>query len=94
MLQIIRKGDKTTHGGSVLTSSETMKFGGIGVAREGDKVSCPVPGHGPTTIVEGNPDYLDHGIPVAFHGHKCACGACNGIWQNAAEHGAPGQWPA
>ncbi|MCD8731326.1 PAAR domain-containing protein [Klebsiella pneumoniae] len=42
MLQIIRKGDKTTHGGSVLTASETMKFGGIGVARKGDKVSCPV----------------------------------------------------
>lgn len=29
MLQIIRKGDKTTHGGSVLTASETMKFGGL-----------------------------------------------------------------
>ncbi len=43
MLQIIRKGDKTTHGGSVLTASDTMKFGGIGVARKGDKVSCPVP---------------------------------------------------
>lgn len=42
MLQIIRKGDKTTHGGSVLTASETMKFGGIGVARKGDKVSCPI----------------------------------------------------
>ena len=51
MLQIIRKGDKTSHGGSVLTASETMKFGGIGVARKGDKVSCPVPGHGPTTII-------------------------------------------
>ena len=51
MLQIIRKGDKTTHGGSVLTASETMKFGGIGVARKGDKVSCPVPGHGPTTAL-------------------------------------------
>ncbi|BBV29948.1 hypothetical protein STW0522CIT19_14370 [Citrobacter freundii] len=29
MLQIIRKGDKTTYGGSVLTASETMKFGAI-----------------------------------------------------------------
>ncbi|MCE0828750.1 PAAR domain-containing protein [Buttiauxella sp. A2-C2_NF] len=74
MLNIIRKGDKTTHGGSVLTGSEKMKFGGIGVARKGDKVSCPVDGHGSTTIVEGNPNYLDNGIPVAFHGHKCACG--------------------
>ena len=43
MLQIIRKGDKTTHGGSVLTASETMKFGGIGVARKGESV---LPGSG------------------------------------------------
>jgi uncharacterized Zn-binding protein involved in type VI secretion len=74
MLPFIRKGDKTTHGGQVLTGSETMLVGGIGVARKGDQVSCPKEGHGPTTIVEGNPDYLDHDIPVAFHGHKCACG--------------------
>lgn len=74
MLAIVRIGDKTTHGGAVLTGSCTMKFGGIGVARKGDKVSCPKEVHGPTTIVEGNPDYLDQGVPVAFHGHKCGCG--------------------
>ena len=74
MLPIIRIGDKTTHGGSVLTGSGTMKFGGVGVARKGDNVSCPKDGHGPTTIVEGNPNYLDQGVPVAFQGHKCACG--------------------
>lgn len=74
MLGIIRIGDKTTHGGAVQSGSETMIFGSIGVARKGDKVSCPIEGHGPTTIVEGNPDYLDNGIPVAFHGHKCGCG--------------------
>ena len=34
MLKIIRKGDKATHGGSVLTASATMKFGGIGAARK------------------------------------------------------------
>ncbi|HAS0843534.1 TPA: PAAR domain-containing protein, partial [Enterobacter hormaechei subsp. xiangfangensis] len=21
-----------------------------------------------------NPNYLDNGIPVAFHGHRCGCG--------------------
>lgn len=74
MQGIIRIGDKTTHGGVVLVGSATMIFAGIGVARKGDAVSCPQPGHGVTTIIEGNPDYLDHGIPVAFHGHKCGCG--------------------
>ncbi|MFU9139249.1 PAAR domain-containing protein [Erwinia tasmaniensis] len=74
MQGIIRIGDKPTHGGAVQSGSSTMIFGGIGVARKGDKVSCPQPGHGPTTITDGHPDYLDNGIPVAFHGHKCACG--------------------
>lgn len=74
MLAIVRIGDKTTHGGAVLTGFCTMKFGGIGVARKGDKVSCPKDGYGSTPIIEGNPNYLDQGIPVAFHGHKCGCG--------------------
>lgn len=74
MQGIIRIGDKTTHDGSVLAGSVDMIFGGIGVARKGDKVSCPIEGHGPTSIAEGNPDYLDNGIPVAFHGHRCSCG--------------------
>ncbi|YBF82973.1 PAAR domain-containing protein [Klebsiella pneumoniae] len=54
--------------------SSNMKFGGIGVARLGDPVSCPIKGHGPTVIAEGHPTFSDHGIPVAFHGHRCACG--------------------
>lgn len=52
MQGIIRLGDKTIHGGAVLSCSTTMFFGDIGVARKGDRVSCPE--HGGTTIVEGN----------------------------------------
>jgi uncharacterized Zn-binding protein involved in type VI secretion len=74
MKGIIRIGDKTTHGGQVLSGSSKMKFAGIGVARVGDPVSCPINGHGPTTIIEGHPTIKDNGAPVAFHGHKCACG--------------------
>ncbi|MCU8820529.1 PAAR domain-containing protein [Klebsiella quasipneumoniae] len=55
-------------------ASSNMKFCGIGVARLGDPVSCPIKGHGPTVIAEGHPTFSDHGIPVAFHGHRCACG--------------------
>ncbi|NUT78859.1 PAAR domain-containing protein [Pseudomonas sp. C1C7] len=71
---IIRIGDKTTGGGRVLSGSSNMKFGDIGVAREGDPVRCPVPGHGHTVIAEGNPAFCDNGVPVAFDGHRCACG--------------------
>jgi uncharacterized Zn-binding protein involved in type VI secretion len=74
MQGIIRIGDKTTGGGTVLTGSKYMKFGGIGAARQGDAVDCPKPGHGRTTITEGNPRFRDGGVPVAFDGHACACG--------------------
>lgn len=76
MKGVIRLGDKTNHGGSVLTASNNVTVRGKGVARIGDSVSCPKKGHGPTTIVEGDPNITDQGIPIAFDGHKCACG-CN-----------------
>lgn len=71
---IIRIGDKTTGGGTVITGSITMQFGGVGVAREGDPVDCPVPGHGRSVIAEGHSAFRDNGVPVAFDGHRCACG--------------------
>lgn len=74
MKGIIRVGDKNSSGGCVLSGSVKMKFNGIGVARLGDPVSCPVIGHGPTVIAEGHPTFRDNGIPVAFNGHRCACG--------------------
>lgn len=74
MRNVIRIGDKTSGGGTVLSGSTTMIFRGIGAARQGDPVDCPVPGHGRTVISEGHPRFRDHGVPVAFHGHRCACG--------------------
>ncbi|WP_095942091.1 PAAR domain-containing protein [Pseudomonas sp. ACN8] len=74
MKNIIRIGDKTTGGGTVQSGSTVMVFRGIGAARQGDPVDCPVPGHGRTVIAEGHPVFRDNGVPVAFHGHRCACG--------------------
>jgi uncharacterized Zn-binding protein involved in type VI secretion len=74
MKGIIRIGDKTTGGGVVLSGSPGLIFDGIGVARVGDPVSCPLPGHGRTVIAEGHPTFRDNGISVAFQGHLCACG--------------------
>ena len=74
MKGIIRTGDTHTGGGKVLRGSSNMKFGGIGVARLGDPVSCPIKVHVPSVFAEGHPTFSDHGIPVAFHGHRCACG--------------------
>ncbi|WP_150672544.1 PAAR domain-containing protein [Pseudomonas fluorescens] len=74
MKNIIRIGDKTTGGGTVQSGSTVMIFRGIGAARQGDPVTCLVPGHGRTVIAEGHPGFRDNGVPVAFHGHRCACG--------------------
>ncbi|MGA9664511.1 MAG: PAAR domain-containing protein [Pseudomonas alloputida] len=74
MKGVIRVCDVTSGGGVVLFGSIILQFGGIGVAREGDPVSCPVPGHGRTVIAEGHPAFRDNGLPVAFDGHRCACG--------------------
>ncbi|QQE82238.1 PAAR domain-containing protein [Pseudomonas putida] len=74
MRGVMRVGDRTIEGGTVLAGSSSMRFGGTHVAREGDPVSCPVPGHGRTVIAEGHSAFRDNGVPVAFDGHRCACG--------------------
>ena len=74
MRRVIRLGDPTSHGGRVLSASGTYVFFGKPVARMGDKVSCPIPGHGVVTIVEGDPDWTDNGKPVVLEGHHCSCG--------------------
>ncbi|NNA00396.1 PAAR domain-containing protein [Pseudomonas lundensis] len=74
MRGIIRIGDFTTGGGIVLTGSTAMKFSGIGVARQGDLVFCPIPGHGLNAIAIGHSAFKDEGRYIAFLGHFCLCG--------------------
>ena len=74
MKGVIRVGDRTLGGGTVLAGSNSMRFGGVYAARDGDPVCCPVPGHGRTVIAEGHFAFRDNGVPVAFDGHRCACG--------------------
>lgn len=45
------------------------------LARVGDLCSCPLPGHGSCSIVEGDPHWTIDGVPVALEGHHTACGA-------------------
>jgi uncharacterized Zn-binding protein involved in type VI secretion len=73
---LIVVGDKTSHGGVVIQGSTTSDAGGKMIARVGDKVTCPVRGHGSVTvIVSGDPTFTADGQPVARHGDKTACGA-------------------
>ena len=71
---LIRVGDKTSHGGEVLTGSENFIVDGKPVARLGDKVSCPL--HASETVISsGSPTYITDDQPTARDGDTTACGA-------------------
>jgi len=75
MMNLIRTGDDTDHGGKVLTGSATMRYDGRFVARKGDRVSCPRhPDVSPNVIEEGDASMTDDGVPIARHGHRATCG--------------------
>jgi uncharacterized Zn-binding protein involved in type VI secretion len=75
MPNIIVIGDSTSHGGTVCGGSGIYTVNGKQVARKGDPCTCPINGHGPCTIAEGDPTHTIEGIPVAYEGHKTSCGA-------------------
>ncbi len=70
---LIKLGDKTSHGGSVIEASTLSNTGGVGIARMGDKTVCPK--HGSNPIISGDSSLIIDGKPAARHGDKTACGA-------------------
>lgn len=72
-LEVIRLGDKTTHGGEVISASSNFFYEGIPVARVGDLVSCPKCS-GMHTIISGSPTAFN-GQNIARHGDSVSCGA-------------------
>lgn len=70
-------GDRTSHGGVVLTGSPTNTWHGIPIARKGDVVSCPKCAPFKFQIAEGleNCTDTDAALPMAVEGHKTTCGA-------------------
>lgn len=86
----IRKGDKTDHGGTVLTGDGTFRIDGRDVARVGDQVQCPKC-RGTFPIISGATDLIS-GTPVAREGDLTACGAKLIASQGSAWWGAdPGK---
>jgi uncharacterized Zn-binding protein involved in type VI secretion len=71
---VIRLGDATSHGGKVITTAHTPTDMGKPIACIGDMVVCPKC-KGVYPIVEGDPNCTIENAPIAFDGHKTACGA-------------------
>ena len=72
--EIIRKGDPTSHGGTVLEGSMTDICMGQPIAYIGHKVQCPLC-KGAFSIIEGILTTTFYGKGVAVAGMKTACGA-------------------
>jgi uncharacterized Zn-binding protein involved in type VI secretion len=78
-LKIITVGDKTDHGGQVISGSPSHDIGGKAIARLHDKVLCPqfYPGgkpHGMNRIITAHETLTAGGVPVAFDGCTTECG--------------------
>ena len=74
MQPFIVQGDKTSHGGTVLTGSPFSDCDGKAIARLGDMCSCPKC-HGMFPISQGDTSSIIDGAAVAYHGCQVACGA-------------------
>lgn len=72
-LALVRQGDRTTHGGTVLTGDSTFIIDGKAAARVGDLVLCPRC-KGSFPIVSGAHDAFS-GQHIARHDDLTACGA-------------------
>ena len=70
---IIRLGDGSSHGGTVVTSAARWRCEGTLIARKGDLLDCPI--HGLQPIVEGSSKWFCEGLPIARDGDAAACGA-------------------
>lgn len=75
MPAIARLGDTSSHDGVIITASSDVRANGVGVARIGDQHSCPIPGHGVTSIITGSAVTRANGSGVARIGDAAGCGA-------------------
>ncbi|WP_343742319.1 PAAR domain-containing protein [Herbaspirillum huttiense] len=68
-------GDRTSHGGVVLTGDQTWLVDGAAVARMGDLVSCPRCQRTVSIASSKDPAFTSFGAPAAFDGDRTDCGA-------------------
>lgn len=82
MARVARMGDSGSHGGTIVTGSDTGTADGQKIARVGDSYACPI--HGANPIVTGSGSYSLDDRKVARLGDATACGAV--ITSGSATH--------
>ena len=85
---MIRQGDTTSHGGTVLEGFPFYIVEGRAVAAMGHKVACPLC-KGVFPIAQGNPTHTFNNVPLAYEGMKTACGASLIASQTSTTHTLP-----
>lgn len=68
-------GDRTSHGGAVISADPTWTIDGQPVARVGDKASCPRCKRTVTIVTSRFSTMIDMGQPAAFDQDRTDCGA-------------------
>jgi len=71
---IARLGDTSDHGGTIISASKVVFADGIGIARAGDRHSCPRPGHGVTPLSSDSVHQVE-GRWIVRIGDTAGCGA-------------------
>jgi uncharacterized Zn-binding protein involved in type VI secretion len=72
---VVRLGDGSSHGGTMVTASGGNVFAdGPVVCISGDQHSCPIPHHG-VTSVQSSSIVTANGTPILRNGDVAGCGA-------------------
>lgn len=70
-----RLGDRSSHGGTLVSGSPDTLVNGRPAVRVGDVHVCPIPGHGSTPVIRGSATVKINGRPAARVGDRAGCGA-------------------
>jgi uncharacterized Zn-binding protein involved in type VI secretion len=74
MEKVVRLGDGSSHGGSMVSAGSSVVVNGITMCVDGDSHACPIRGHGVTSVT-GTSTVASGGKRVVKVGDSAGCGA-------------------
>jgi uncharacterized Zn-binding protein involved in type VI secretion len=74
MPKIVRLNDASNHGGKMIQATGNFTVDGVQACVNGDQHSCPIPGHGVTSVTSSSAN-TGSGKPIIRVGDKAGCGA-------------------